>query len=296
MRQVIKVEKAQCCVFNNHINRELSSLNGVYGVFVDNYKNQITIDHTNEVTFEMIVSKIEENGYIVLNKTNADNYKSQLQKDDEFAHKAEEWDTPMRIKMAEKFVNELHNNINFTNKLKVLDFGCGTGLVGLQIAPLVKSAVLMDTSAAMTEVLKSKIFEDQLKVPKSDIKVINSEVFEYRNQDIDIVFSLMAMHHIENLNETINHIASILKPGGLLVIGDLKEEDGSFHQGEKVAHKGFNISHLSGMIEGSDLEVRKTYVYNTIAKNEREYEQFILIAQKPETNNLAFDTSVQNIE
>ena len=66
MRQVIKVEKAQCCVFNNQINREIASLNGVYSVNVDNYKNEITIDHTTEVTFEMIAKKLEENGYKVI--------------------------------------------------------------------------------------------------------------------------------------------------------------------------------------------------------------------------------------
>lgn len=66
MRQVIKVEKAQCCVFNNQINREIASLNGVYSVNVDNYKNEITIDHTTEVSFEMIAKKLEENGYKVI--------------------------------------------------------------------------------------------------------------------------------------------------------------------------------------------------------------------------------------
>ncbi len=280
MRQVIKVERAQCCVFNNQINRELASMNGVYGVFVDNYKNQITIDHTNEVTIEMIHQKLEENGYNVVGEVSGDS----------FAGKAEEWDSPVKIEMAGKFVQEMHKNINFNSKLKVLDFGCGTGLAGLQIAPLVRSTVLMDTSAAMIEVLKSKLNTDNEKTSllsgkisgrkHSGIKIINSEIFNYNQQDIDVVFSLMAMHHIENLNETLNHISSILKPGGILVIGDLKEEDGTFHPEEKVAHNGFNISQLSDMIEGSELEVRKAYVYNSINKNGRDYEQFILIAQK----------------
>ena len=291
MRQVIKVEKAQCCVFNNQINREIASLNGVYGVNVNNYKNEITIDHTTEVTFEMITKKIEENGYKVVSEMDSFNRTDKREQpgmndpsseqpgiNDPFAVKSKEWDTPMKIKMAEKFVHEMHQNINFNKKLKVLDFGCGTGLAGLQVAPLVKSLVLMDTSVSMIEVLKSKI--ENIKTNIENIKVIKSEIFNYTERDIDIVFSLMAMHHIENLNETIDHIANVLKPGGVLIIGDLKEEDGTFHPEEKVAHNGFNISRLSDIIEGCDLEVKKTYVYNSIIKNEREYEQFILIAQK----------------
>ena len=157
MRQVIKVEKAQCCVFNNHINREIASLNGVYGVNVNNYKNEITIDHTTEVSFEMIAQKLEENGYKVINE--AENVNNSInihvpEMNDPFAVKAKEWDTPMKVKMAEKFVHEMHQNINFSKDHKALDFGCGTGLVGLQIASLVKNVILMDTSTSMIEVLK----------------------------------------------------------------------------------------------------------------------------------------------
>jgi 2-polyprenyl-3-methyl-5-hydroxy-6-metoxy-1,4-benzoquinol methylase/copper chaperone CopZ len=279
MRQLIKVEKAQCCVFNNHINREIASLNGVYGVNVNNYKNEITIDHTTEVSFEMIAQKLEENGYKVIDEVENLNSTEKIEQpeiNDPFAVKAKEWDTPMKVKMAEKFVYEMHQNIKFSKELKVLDFGCGTGLVGLLIAPLVKNVVLMDTSTSMIEVLKSKLEN----VKAENVKVINSEIFAYTQKDIDIVFSLMAMHHIENLNETIDHITKVLKPGGILVIGDLKEEDGTFHPEESVAHNGFNISQLSDIIEGSDMEVTKANVYNTITKNDKEYEQFILIAQK----------------
>lgn len=66
MRTIIKVERASCCVFNNSINREIASINGVYGVNIDNYKNEITIDHTHEVSFKEIVTKLEENDYRVL--------------------------------------------------------------------------------------------------------------------------------------------------------------------------------------------------------------------------------------
>ena len=63
MRTVIKVERVNCCVFNNSLNREIASLGGVYGVNIDNYKNEVTIDHTDEVNFSEIFSKLKENGY-----------------------------------------------------------------------------------------------------------------------------------------------------------------------------------------------------------------------------------------
>jgi len=66
MRTVIQVERANCCVFNNSLNREIAVLNGVYAVNIDNYKNEVTIDHTDEVSFEEIYTKLEESGYTPL--------------------------------------------------------------------------------------------------------------------------------------------------------------------------------------------------------------------------------------
>ena len=63
MRTIIRVERANCCVFNNSINREIASINGVYAVNVDNYKNEVTIDHTDEVNFPELFAKLRESGY-----------------------------------------------------------------------------------------------------------------------------------------------------------------------------------------------------------------------------------------
>lgn len=70
MRTVIQVERADCCVFNNSLNREIAALNGVYAVNIDNYKNEVTIDHTDEVSFEEIYAKLEDSGYTPLGGRN----------------------------------------------------------------------------------------------------------------------------------------------------------------------------------------------------------------------------------
>jgi len=63
MRTAIKVERTNCCVFNNSLNRDIASLGGVYGVNIDNYRNEVTVDHTDEVDFSEIFLKLKENGY-----------------------------------------------------------------------------------------------------------------------------------------------------------------------------------------------------------------------------------------
>lgn len=208
-------------------------------------------------------------------------------KSDNFKNKAGDWDSPMKVEMAKKFVAEMLKNINLGNENKVLDYGCGTGLVGMEVAPLVKSVVFLDNSAAMVNVLENKLGKafEKHEYSSENIKVIVGDVTKYITKDIDVVFSLMALHHVEDVQAAFEHIsAKILKPGGLLVIGDLKEENGSFHGEEKVPHNGFNIPNLAQQLEFSEMEVITTNTYNTIQKNGNEYEQFIIVAKKQQTN------------
>lgn len=192
--------------------------------------------------------------------------------------KAISWDSPLKVEISSKFVSEMKKSINFGKSLKVMDFGCGTGLVGLNIAPLVKSVVFIDTSKAMLEVLQNK--EEIKQKSSASYKIIHGSIDRYTSKDIDVLFTLMALHHIEDTQATIERFASIIKPGGVLVIGDLNEEDGLFHGTESVAHNGFYIPQLAQELENSDFDVVKTYTFNTIERNDKEYEQFILIAKK----------------
>ena len=286
MRAVIKVDRTNCCIFNNSLNREISELNGVYGVNIDNYKNEVIVDYTDEVNINEIYSKLQENGYSVIPGQLLGNtdYASEQ---DYFKNKAGDWDSPMKVEMAKKFLAEMLKNVNLDNEKKVLDYGCGTGLVGIEVAPLVKSVVFLDNSAAMVNVLENKLGKafEKHEYSSENIKVIMGDINKYTTKDIDVVFSLMALHHVEDVQVAFEHIsANILKPGGLLVIGDLKEENGSFHGEEKVPHNGFNIPNLAQQLEFSEMEVITTTTYNTIQKNGNEYEQFIIVAKKQQTN------------
>jgi predicted TPR repeat methyltransferase len=206
---------------------------------------------------------------------------------DKFEHKAQGWDSPVKIEMAGKFVREMLENFKPEKDFKVLDYGCGTGLAGIEVAPLVKSVVFLDSSRAMLDVLSEKLgsLSDIDSLSPDNSKVIHGDIFKYVTKDVDMVFSLMALHHIEDLESVFEHISrNILKPSGVLVIGDLTDEDGSFHGEEKVAHSGFNIPELARQLEQSDLEVETTYTYNTMKRGGKDYEQFILIARKAEKN------------
>jgi len=162
---------------------------------------------------------------------------------------------------------------------KVMEIGAGTGLVGMQIAHLVNQIVFEDTSEAMLEVLKQKLDKN------SRAEILHGEVFEYNKQDIDLIFSCMALHHISNINKTLVHLGTITKPGGIVIIGDLATEDGSFHNYEPIPHRGFDTEILSEQFREAGFDVMNNHVYNLFERELADgrttnFEQFILIAKK----------------
>ena len=197
---------------------------------------------------------------------------------DTFITKASDWDSPERISMTKKFVDELLMHVSPLSTWKALEIGAGTGLIGLQIEPFVSKVVFEDTSESMLNVLKQKL--------NNDIKaeILHGEVFEYKQRDIDLIFSSMAFHHITNIEKTLQHLAMITKTGAWVVVGDLETEDGSFHGFEPVPHLGFDTSILSEQFRQNGFDVKSVNIYNTISKGIdsiiMNYEQFILIAQR----------------
>jgi len=197
---------------------------------------------------------------------------------DNFKAKAAQWDSPDKIAMTKKFLSEMLFNVNAQSRWKALEIGAGTGLVGLNVEPLVAKVVMVDTSESMLEVLKQKLNEG------SKVEILHGEVFDYKQQDIDFVFSAMAFHHLNDVEKTLEHLATITKPGAWVVVGDLVTEDGSFHRFDPILYCGFDTAVLSKQFVKAGFDVKLVKIYNIITRITDEkttnYEQFMLIAKR----------------
>ncbi len=197
---------------------------------------------------------------------------------DNFSAKAVQWDSPDKIKMTQKFLSEMLLHVNPQLNWKALEIGAGTGLVGLNVEPLVAKVVMVDTSEAMLGVLKEKLNES------SKVEILHGEVFDYKKQDINFVFSSMAFHHLNVVEKTFEHLATITKSGAWIVVGDLVTEDGSFHGFEPIPYCGFDTEVLSNQFVQAGFELEMVKIYNVITRVTEEktsnYEQFMLIAKR----------------
>lgn len=76
---------------------------------------------------------------------------------DKFEMIANMYDTPERIQIAKVSSDAIRNFLVETKSKNAIDFGCGTGLVGMNLLNEFKSMLFLDTSQNMINQIKQKI-------------------------------------------------------------------------------------------------------------------------------------------
>lgn len=170
-----------------------------------------------------------------------------------FDKAAATWDeNPHRMKLTEAIVNAIKTKVSLDKKMRVLEYGCGTGNISFALAGDVCEIVAADTSSGMIETLKGKL------AANPDVKITpvlllgENGLAEFGN--FDLICTGMVMHHVEDIDSTLRLFASLLNPGGVVAIADLYAEDGSFHADMKVPHNGFDPDDLTGKMQAAGFE------------------------------------------
>jgi 2-polyprenyl-3-methyl-5-hydroxy-6-metoxy-1,4-benzoquinol methylase len=176
---------------------------------------------------------------------------------DKFNREASQWDeNPRRTALALAVAKAIIASTKLEKSMRALEFGCGTGLVTLEIAPLVSTVMAIDTSRTMLSVLQEKIQTSRvtnIETTCADLLTPLQDVAQKEN--FDLIFSSMTLHHIDDTAEFLNHLSNLLAPGGIIAIADLDKEDGLFHDDplEKV-HHGFDRDELAALFNAAGLQ------------------------------------------
>ena len=197
---------------------------------------------------------------------------------------AGDWDKEhRRIELAKAIASRIAM-LPLHPDMQAMEYGCGTGLVGLELAPRLGSLIAADSSPGMLETLRKKISEQGIK-----------NVFPRRldlhhddcAQDFELIFSAMTLHHLTDVDRILAKFSGCLKIGGLLALADLDEEDGSFHQQnpDGVVHHGFSRDKLAEKLERLGFTDIQSDTVHTIrrrnnAGEERPYPVFLMTAVK----------------
>lgn len=164
---------------------------------------------------------------------------------------AARWDEqPRRVALARAVADTIIRETAPSASMHVLDFGCGTGLVTLALAPLVRRMDAADSSQGMLDQLVVKLSTTgisnvvPLLVPHADAEALPCP--------FDLIVSSMTMHHIGNVGALLQRFYGCLATGGQLCIADLETEDGSFHDDPTgIQHHGFSSAEMEGLFRAA---------------------------------------------
>ena len=200
-----------------------------------------------------------------------------------FDNRAATWDeNPRRIKLVENVSNVILSKIDFQETDEILDYGCGTGLLGYSLIDKVGSVTFCDSSTGMLEqVEKKRNYYDY-----KNVKLLNADFsqLEKIEQGYNFIFSMLVMHHVADLKLLLSKFNEALKDGGSFCWIDLDKEDGSFHNDDTIPHLGFEKEATIKLLKEAGFET--TFYTNELAiKKEineelRSFPMFVLIARK----------------
>jgi ubiquinone/menaquinone biosynthesis C-methylase UbiE len=202
-----------------------------------------------------------------------------------FDIQAKNWDNnPMKVERAAVFAKEIIRFINPKPTDTALEFGCGTGLLSYQLKDAFKTITLADNSKGMINVLKEKVKNKNLENFKPLLVDLLDENIHIGT--FNVIYSLMTVHHILDLNKVSKIFHSLLETNGYLCIADLVKEDGSFHINHPNfdGHNGFDKTELSNILKKNGFSIEYyniSYVIEKEVENKlRKYPLFLMICKK----------------
>ncbi|HRD89403.1 MAG: class I SAM-dependent methyltransferase [Candidatus Accumulibacter sp.] len=155
-----------------------------------------------------------------------------------FDERAATWDAdPAKVTRALAVAAAIRSQVPPERAMRVLEYGCGTGLLGFALQPHCGSITLADSSSGMLATLQGKIAASGA----SNLRALRLDLVSdpLPPERFDLICSLMTFHHIADTARLLRDLYTLLDSPGHLCVADLDAEDGSFHGPGFTGHQGF---------------------------------------------------------
>lgn len=200
-----------------------------------------------------------------------------------FDQKARTWDAdPSKAERAERVADAIRGALPGLGDMSVLEYGCGTGLLGFALRRDVRRLTLADASSEMLAVLREKIDAAGAR----DMTPVQLDLLAdpLPAERFDLVCTLLTLHHIPDTDAILRRFHDVLAPGGAVAISDLDAEDGSFHGADVDVHHGFDRADMGRRLERAGFHGVRFDTPHVVEKDtahgRRTFPLFLAIARK----------------
>jgi len=197
---------------------------------------------------------------------------------------ASTWDEkPRRVELAAAVARAIREHVKIPPGCRAMEFGCGTGMVTFNLVDVLGEVVAVDRAPEMLEVVEKKAAD--LGVKEISTRLVGDELEYLGCSEYDLIYSNMVLHHLPEIEPVIQHLVGALKPGGMLALSDLENDDGSFHdQPEGVIQTGIRSACLQETLARFGLTnlgaIQAHRILKQRSDGERAYPVFLLWGQR----------------
>lgn len=200
-----------------------------------------------------------------------------MQQNDIWARMAARYDTEVRGAVARRIVQAVRQELSDTAGKTAMDFGCGTGLIGLGLVDLFASMLFVDTSPEMIEQVQSKLEVGRIGNAAALCRDFLAD--PPRAPMADTIITAQVLLHIPDTRQVLGRLYDALHTDGQLFIVD-------FDKNEQVpsdqVHNGFDQSELIGLVKEIGFAAAHAHTFYRGEKlfMNTDASLFLLVAQK----------------
>jgi predicted TPR repeat methyltransferase len=166
------------------------------------------------------------------------------------------YDTEGRISIAVAVAEHIRQNVGDTAQKRLIDYGCGTGLVGIRLLDAFRHVLFVDASPNMVEVVRGKIENGRI----SNAAALRCDLLcdEVQGGLLDVradyIIAVQVLLHIEDIGLLLSRLRTLLNEDGHLLIIDF-DKDSELVSDE--VHAGFDQQALAETVRQLGFQVKK---------------------------------------
>lgn len=188
---------------------------------------------------------------LVLRRTNAQNF---------FATIGHQWEDVRRGLFGDAYLLPTLLSL-LPSDLTIVDMGCGTGDALEALAPFAKRLIGVDQS---TEMLT--LAEERLRYcnKKNQITFVHGNIVDVDIQEqVDVVLSMLVLHHLSDINSVFERIKTMLRKGGRFIVLDMQAHSQlELQRNMGHVHLGFERSFLEDIALKHQFSIHSWYDIN----------------------------------